>query len=118
MQALGVRLCLDDFGTGYSSLSYLNRLPVSALKIDRSFLQKMESSSEHYGIVRAILDLANTLKMEVVAEGMRPNDSSARLKEMKCRLGQGFLFSRPQDVESVAALLPLSKKTGDMCVNY
>lgn len=118
LQGLGVHLCLDDFGTGYSSLSYLHRLPVNKLKIDRSFLQKMESSPEHSGIIRAILDLAGTLKMEVVAEGIETHGQLARLKEMKCRLGQGFLFSRPQDVESVAALLPLSKKTGDMCVNY
>ncbi|MGD0231814.1 MAG: EAL domain-containing protein [Syntrophorhabdales bacterium] len=105
LKALGVRLCLDDFGTGYSSLSYLHRLPVSKLKIDRSFLQKMASSPEHSGIVRAILDLANTLKMEVVAEGIETEGQLAQLKEMKCGFGQGYLFARPQDESAVSALI-------------
>ena len=110
LQELGVRLCLDDFGTGYSSLSYLHRLPVSKLKIDRSFLQKMESSSEHSGIIRAILDLANTLKMEVVAEGIETQGQLAQLKEMKCKLGQGYLFAKPQDEQTVASLIPMGHR--------
>lgn len=112
LRALGVRLCLDDFGTGYSSLSYLHRLPVSKLKIDRSFLQKMESSDEHSGIIRAILDLANTLKMEVVAEGIETQGQLAQLKEMKCKLGQGYLFAKPQDETTVASLIPMPRRAG------
>ena len=93
LQGLGVHLCLDDFGTGYSSLSYLHRLPVNKLKIDRSFLQKMESSPEHSGIIRAILDLAGTLKMEVVAEGIETHGHAraAERDEVQARPGVPLL---------------------------
>jgi len=109
LQRLGVRLCLDDFGTGYSSLSYLHRLPVTELKIDRSFLEKMASSAEHSGIVQTILDLAGRLKMDVVAEGIETEGQLAQLKHMKCKLGQGYLLARPLDEESATSLIRLSE---------
>jgi diguanylate cyclase (GGDEF)-like protein/PAS domain S-box-containing protein len=109
LQKLGVRLCLDDFGTGYSSLSYLHRLPVTELKIDRSFLEKMASSAEHSGIVQTILDLAGRLKMDVVAEGIETEGQLAQLKHMKCKLGQGYLLARPLDEESATSLIRLSE---------
>jgi diguanylate cyclase (GGDEF)-like protein/PAS domain S-box-containing protein len=105
LQSLGFRLCLDDFGTGYSSLSYLHRLPVTKLKIDRSFLEKMAYSTEHSGIVQTILDLAGRLKMDMVAEGIETEGQLARLKEMKCKLGQGYLFARPLDEETTTSLV-------------
>ncbi len=105
LETLGVRLCLDDFGTGYSSLSYLHRLPVTKLKIDRSFLEKMVSSAEHSGIVQTILDLAGRLKMDVVAEGIETEGQLAQLKLMKCKLGQGYLLARPMDEEAATSLV-------------
>ncbi|OPY70039.1 MAG: Cyclic di-GMP phosphodiesterase Gmr [Syntrophorhabdaceae bacterium PtaU1.Bin034] len=105
LRSLGVRLCLDDFGTGYSSLSYLHRLPVSELKIDRSFLEKMAFSTEHSGIVQTILELARRLKMDVVAEGIETEGQLAQLKQMQCGLGQGYLLARPLDAETVAPLV-------------
>ena len=105
LKALGVHLCLDDFGTGYSSLSYLNRIPVSKLKIDRSFLDKMGSGSRHAGIVRTILNLAESLRMEVVAEGVETENQLTQLKEMECPLAQGYLFAKPLEVEAVESLL-------------
>ncbi len=103
--SLGVRLCLDDFGTGYSSLSYLHRLPVTQLKIDRSFIEKMVLSAEHAGIVQTILDLAGHLNMEVVAEGIETEEQLAQLKRMKCKFGQGYFFAKPLDAESATALV-------------
>jgi diguanylate cyclase (GGDEF)-like protein/PAS domain S-box-containing protein len=105
LKALGVRLCLDDFGTGYSSLSYLNKLPVTKLKIDRSFVARMAPQAEHHGIIKTILDLAESMKMEVVAEGVETEDQLAQLRDMKCRLIQGYLFSKPLDEESIEAYL-------------
>jgi diguanylate cyclase (GGDEF)-like protein/PAS domain S-box-containing protein len=105
IRALGVRLCLDDFGTGYSSLSYLHRIPVSKLKIDRSFLGKVDSGVEHGDIVRTIVDLAKRLEIEVVAEGIETEAQMVHLKNMHCQLGQGYLFARPLDAESVEALI-------------
>jgi len=105
LQAIGVHLCLDDFGTGYSSLSYLHRLPVTKLKIDRSFLEKMASSEEHSGIVQTILDLARRLKMDVVAEGIETEGQLAQLKQMNCKLGQGYLLARPMDEDAATSLV-------------
>jgi EAL domain-containing protein (putative c-di-GMP-specific phosphodiesterase class I) len=105
LKDLGVRLCLDDFGTGYSSLSYLHRLPVTKLKIDRSFLERMTGSSEHSGIVQTILDLAKRLNLDVVAEGIETEGQLAQLLEMKCKLGQGYLLARPLDEEAATSLI-------------
>ncbi|HVE56091.1 MAG TPA: EAL domain-containing protein [Pyrinomonadaceae bacterium] len=93
--ALGVRLSTDDFGTGYSSLSYLHRFPFERLKIDRSFIGKMDSDTKSEEIVRTILTLAENLRLEVVAEGIETESQFLRLRELGCRLAQGFLFSKP-----------------------
>ncbi len=93
--ALGVRLSTDDFGTGYSSLSYLHNFPFERLKIDRSFIGKMDSDAKSEEIIRTILTLAENLNLEVVAEGVETETQLLRLRELGCNLAQGFLFSKP-----------------------
>lgn len=93
--ALGVRLSTDDFGTGYSSLSYLHRFPFERLKIDRSFIGKMDKDAKSEEIVRTILTLAENLNLEVVAEGIETESQLMRLRELGCGLAQGYLFSKP-----------------------
>ncbi len=107
---LGVRLAIDDFGTGYSSLSALHRFPVEVLKIDRSFMEELKTGSEDEVILSAILDLARTLGMKAVAEGVETAEQLARLKAMNCEMAQGNYFSEPLSSEAAAALLagPLS----------
>jgi diguanylate cyclase (GGDEF)-like protein len=97
---LGVQLCIDDFGTGYSSLSYLHRFPVSTLKIDRSFIGRMNPDGENSEVVKTINTLANNLGMSVVAEGIETEDQRMQLKAMGCGYGQGYLFSRPMMAEA------------------
>ncbi len=101
LRRLGVKLYIDDFGTGYSSLSYLHRLPVDALKIDRSFISEMDSGSERAEIVGTIVTLARTLRMDVAAEGIETAEQVSRLRALACHYGQGFFFSEP--VGSTAA---------------
>ncbi len=92
---MGVRLSIDDFGTGYSSLSYLNRFPVDILKIDRSFITRLNEGDENVEIVKTIVMLAGNLGMQVIAEGVETSDQLQQLKLLKCQYGQGYLFSRP-----------------------
>ena len=93
--AFGVRLSTDDFGTGYSSLSYLHRFPFERLKIDRSFIGKMDTDVTSVKIVRTILTLAENLNLEVVAEGVETEAQFLKLRELGCHLAQGYLFSKP-----------------------
>jgi diguanylate cyclase (GGDEF)-like protein len=102
---LNVHLCIDDFGTGYSSLSYLHRFPVDTLKIDRSFVNRIEEKDENVEIVRTIATLARNLGMEVVAEGVESEDQLACLKALKCEYAQGYLFSRPLPAEMASAFI-------------
>jgi diguanylate cyclase (GGDEF)-like protein len=95
LRAMRVGLKLDDFGTGYSSLSYLRTLQFESLKIDRSFISKISTDRETHAIVGTIVDLAHTLNMDVVAEGIETEDQLAQLIELGCDLGQGFLFAKP-----------------------
>jgi diguanylate cyclase (GGDEF)-like protein/PAS domain S-box-containing protein len=92
---LGVRVAIDDFGTGYSSLSYLQQLPVDVLKIDRSFVNAITAGAPPPPIVRGLVDLAGTLGLATVAEGVEHQHQLDYLRTVGCRFGQGFLFSRP-----------------------
>ena len=105
LKALGVHLSIDDFGTGYSSLSRLQGFPVDALKIDRSFISKIDTDSETSEIVRIIIMLAHNLGLRVVAEGAETPEQVRRLKELKCELAQGYFFARPADHAAAQALL-------------
>ena len=92
----GLQLVIDDFGTGYSSLSYLQRLPIDTLKVDRSFVSRIQDEPDgNRNIVEAIISLAHRLNMIVVAEGVETPEQYGILLEMNCQLGQGFLFSKP-----------------------
>ncbi len=105
LKALGVGISVDDFGTGYSSLAYLRRLPLDCLKIDRSFVANITSNPDDAAIAAAIVALAHTLKLTVVAEGIEREDQLAVLQRMACDHAQGYLFSRPLPVEDFFALL-------------
>jgi diguanylate cyclase (GGDEF)-like protein len=110
LRVLGVQLSIDDFGTGYSSLSYLHRFPVNTLKIDRSFISRMGAGDENAEIVQTIMTLANNLGMEVIAEGVETESQLAILKKMKCKFGQGYLFSKPVSVQVAGELLEAERK--------
>jgi diguanylate cyclase (GGDEF)-like protein len=101
----GVRLALDDFGTGYSSLSVLSRIPVHELKIDRAFVSTMETSAEAAAVVRSTVDLARSLNLAVVAEGVESESQRHALWELGCIAGQGHLFSRPMTAGRLLAAL-------------
>ena len=101
LRNLGVHIHLDDFGTGYSSLSYIHRIPVNALKIDRSFVNKMFANDENMEIIKAIISLAHNLKLYLIAEGLELADQVTHLKKLKCHYGQGYLFSRPMAVKDI-----------------
>ena len=105
LRALGVKLSIDDFGTGYSSLSYLHRLPVSYLKIDRSFVGAMQTAPENREIVRTIIMLAKNLNLEVVAEGIEQSGQADYLKSLGCHFGQGYFYSKPVPAEQAGALI-------------
>lgn len=105
LQALGIQLSMDDFGTGYSSLSYLNRFPVNTLKIDRSFIQSMDTDVEKLEIIRTVVLLARNLGMNAVAEGIETAPQLAQLKALQCESGQGYFFSKPLDSKMAEALL-------------
>ncbi len=106
-----IKLSIDDFGTGYSSLSYLRRFPIDNLKIDRSFIEQMNSDVENFEIVRLIITLAKTLGMDAISEGVETAQQLKQLKALGCELGQGFLFAKPltpQDVEALLGQYPQS----------
>ncbi|HME38705.1 MAG TPA: EAL domain-containing protein [Steroidobacteraceae bacterium] len=93
--ALGVSLSIDDFGTGYSSLSHLARMPVHEVKIDRSFVQGLESDPEFASVVRSAIDMGHGLGLKVVAEGIETEESAARLRDFGCDVAQGYLYAKP-----------------------
>jgi EAL domain-containing protein (putative c-di-GMP-specific phosphodiesterase class I) len=96
---------LDDFGTGYSSLSYLARIPVGGLKVDRSFVSVMGSSDSGLALVRIVVQLADTLGLSVVAEGVETVEQADLLRGMGCAYAQGFLFARPVPLAEYRDLL-------------
>jgi len=105
LRALGVRFSIDDFGTGYSSLSYLHRFPLDVLKIDRSFVMRMNEDKERLQIVETIMTLARNLGIEVVAEGTETEMQVDHLRNLGCDFGQGFFFSRALEAETITDLL-------------
>ncbi len=112
LRNFGVKIYLDDFGTGYSSLSHLHRLPVDALKIDRSFVKSL-LLDDRPAIVESILALARTLHTSVVAEGVESDSQARELERLGCRQAQGFLFSPPLPAGSVEELLAAGQPLGD-----
>ncbi len=102
---MGVQIAIDDFGTGYSSLAYISRLPVNALKIDRSFIQGMTEDPDKTSIVSTIISLGHALRLEVVAEGVETEQQSHLLRLLRCDQIQGYLISRPLSAESMGIRL-------------
>jgi EAL domain-containing protein (putative c-di-GMP-specific phosphodiesterase class I) len=111
LREFGVKIYLDDFGTGFSSLSHLHKLPVDALKIDRSFVTSL-LQSDRPAIVESILALARTLQTGVVAEGIEDDVQASELERLGCTHAQGFLFSRPLPADAVEDLLEANRPLG------
>ena len=105
LKEIGVRLSIDEFGTGNSSLGSLKRFPLDMLKIDRSFVIGIDSDAEDVAIVTAIINLAHSLGLETIADGVERKDQLDALRELGCETGQGFYFARPRPVEAIAELL-------------
>jgi len=105
LKNFGIGLEIDDFGTGYSSLSHLDRFPMEALKIDRSFVERIHEGGENNSIPVVIIDLAHNLKLHVIAEGIETPEQAAFLKEKGCEFGQGYLYSKPMPEEKVLLFL-------------
>ncbi len=105
LKELGVRLAIDDFGTGYSSLAYLKRLPIDALKIDRSFVRDLEAGADNAAIVAAIIAMASSLRLSVVAEGVETRGQMALLHAQGCSRMQGFFFAPAVPAQKFAELL-------------
>jgi EAL domain-containing protein (putative c-di-GMP-specific phosphodiesterase class I) len=105
LKGLGLKLAIDDFGTGYSSLSYLHRFPTDTLKIDQSFVGRMDQSGDEQEIVHTIIALGQKLRMDLVAEGIETQTQLNRLRAMGCQRGQGYLFAKPLGRDGATALL-------------
>lgn len=114
LRAAGVSISIDDFGTGYSSLSYLKRFPINTIKIDRSFIMDISQDSDDQAITLAIIALANTLKLTVVAEGVETVEQKNILKLNNCEKAQGYLFSKPLPSNSLRNILEISYRKVDL----
>jgi EAL domain-containing protein (putative c-di-GMP-specific phosphodiesterase class I) len=108
LKDMGVRLAIDDFGTGYSSLSYLHQFPIDVLKIDQSFIQRITTDSDDSRIIGAIIKLAESLKMLVVAEGIETEAQRSYLLRQHCVEGQGYLFGHPTSAAKFAELFAIN----------
>src|SRR5690606_7647346 len=95
LRKLGIHISIDDFGTGYSSLNQLQRLPISDVKLDRSFIQGITQDPKKSSLVKAIIDLVHSMNMKVIAEGVETEDESSFCSELECDELQGYYFSRP-----------------------
>jgi hypothetical protein len=113
LQSLGMSIALDDFGTGYSSLTYLRRLPVSTIKIDRSFIREMADDADDMAIVVSVIDLASSVHLTVVAEGIETPAQLSLLRGLGCAAGQGFLWSRPIPAGEVLTLVKAARTSGE-----
>jgi diguanylate cyclase (GGDEF)-like protein len=104
LRALGVSVSVDDFGTGYSSLSYLQQYPIDELKIDRSFVSRLDTDADGEAIVRSVIDLAHSLGMHVIGEGVETIDQMLALRRMGCDIAQGYYVSRPVPVDQLSEI--------------
>jgi diguanylate cyclase (GGDEF)-like protein len=111
LKQLGVRIAIDDFGTGYSSLAYLRQFPVDALKIDRSFISGIAGSKGSAALIHTLVQLGKTLDIDTLAEGIEEQSQLETLQREDCDHGQGFLFSRPLDVDAVEKFLNAERST-------
>ena len=105
LRELGVKVGIDDFGTGYSSLSYLRRLPVDVLKIDKSFVARLGEDMVDSAIVSSVVNLARSLGIAVVAEGVETEQQRLELRALGCPVAQGYYFSRPLSGEAATELI-------------
>jgi len=115
ISGMGVSIALDDFGTGYSSLSYLRLFPLDVLKIDQSFVRDMLDDAQAFNIVTTIIELAHSLRLQIVAEGIETSEQKVRLQELGCQVGQGYLLSKPLSFEKADKLIQSSKVEGILC---
>jgi diguanylate cyclase (GGDEF)-like protein/PAS domain S-box-containing protein len=113
LSAMGVRFAVDDFGTGFSSLQHLHRLPISTVKIDRSFVQRLCDSSSSFPIVKAIIAVGHSMKMEVIAEGVEHEEQRSILDRLGCDGMQGYLFAKPVSPEEIARALVTMHQNDD-----
>ncbi len=110
LKSKGLQISLDDFGTGYSSLSYLHRLPIDSLKIDKSFVDRMEIIREHADIVGTIVSLGHRLQLDIIAEGVETMAQAYLLKQLQCQYAQGYFFARPLPKDQAVQLLAQNKR--------
>ena len=101
----GFKIAIDDFGTGYASLTYLQKIPATALKIDKSFVSNLNVSSDDNQLVKSMINLGRDLKKDVIAEGVETEDQLKFLQDNKCTKYQGFLFSKPVDIKKLKILM-------------
>jgi EAL domain-containing protein (putative c-di-GMP-specific phosphodiesterase class I) len=105
LRTMGVRIAIDDFGTGYSSLSYLSHFPVQTVKVDRSFVAQIDSEHASATLACAIVSMAHSLGLEVVAEGVETGEQQQHLMKLGCELLQGFRFSKPVALQQLPTVL-------------
>jgi EAL domain-containing protein (putative c-di-GMP-specific phosphodiesterase class I) len=108
LSKIGIRFSLDDFGTGYSSLQYLKKLPLNQLKIDQSFVKDIVTDASDRAIVRTIITMARGLSLDIIAEGVESDNQLAYLVNYGCNNYQGYLFSKPVQIDEFEALLSKS----------